>query len=337
MERIAMKLWQKLFGPPPVTLPGTNPPQLPNRRPWIEFEDLFVRIPSLDFFGEFAKSPSGDFVLCWCDADRESGIAGARTSGPGRYLLCNPRQQTIVLQGMLERPNDGSVADAGAFCLADWHFGDARVGTFHAFAPSGESLIRRRFHANLINGAIAANGRYAVCQTALNDDRDDGNLLTVFDLAKRTERYRLHPTTEWADAYAFDGEGALTVMIAGLGAFHYDPDGRFLDTQAYDLACLRCDQPQRVLAKAQQLIRDAVAEPALLQEVLQATARICTAFADTDPRRHAQVRKTQGAAFELLGDAANALAAYEAALQIDPKSGVKRKIDALRKNPGAPA
>jgi hypothetical protein len=334
-----MHLFELLFGrrkrPDVAAVPAAPSPR---SRPLIAFEHGMAQIDSLDFFGQYAKSPSGEYVLCWCDFDKASGRGGSRDSGLGTYMLYNALADAILLRGHLERPNDGSVADSGVFCLEDWHFTGDLSGTFCVFAPSGKKLIQRRFDANLFNCAISPDGRYAVCQTAENRKSEDGNRLTFFDVEHGAELYNLHPTTGWAKAYAFDeNTGALTVVIEGLGRFRYDTTGTFIDAANFDLACLRCGQFERVLTAAEEMLRRPSLDAQLVHSILASAKGLCATSSAVEGNRMAAAWKIQGRVHEFLGDDVNALAAFDAALKIDPNIGVKRKADALRKKMARPS
>ena len=85
----------------------------------IYFRDKFVEIPSLGFFGPFRKSHSGEWAICWSDSDAPNHRCGHQDSGHGRYVLYNVTQNKIALQGKLERPNSGCVADNGNFSIVN--------------------------------------------------------------------------------------------------------------------------------------------------------------------------------------------------------------------------
>lgn len=83
----------------------------------LRFLDNFIRISSLGFFGQFNKSPSGEWIVGWSDSDPEGCIGGHRESGHGRYILYNTVNKKLVLQGKLERPNSADVANNGSFSV----------------------------------------------------------------------------------------------------------------------------------------------------------------------------------------------------------------------------
>jgi len=68
----------------------------------ISFRDKFAEIPSLSFFGQFSKSHSNEWAICWSDSDEPNHRGGHRDSGHGSYVLYNVTQNKVVLQGKLQ-------------------------------------------------------------------------------------------------------------------------------------------------------------------------------------------------------------------------------------------
>lgn len=304
----------------------------------ISLRDRFAEIHSLKFFGEFSKSPSGEWVICWSDSDEDEHRGGHRNSGKGRYVLYNLPQHAVVLQGRLERPNSGSVADNGNFSIEDWHFGDGLSGTFYVFSAAGKQLTKRKFKANLYNSAISGSGRFAVCQTANSPGEDDGNRLTAFDVKGNAQLFSINPPTGWANSYQFDEAASrIGVVLDGIGTFYYDFQGQFLDAEKFDLARLNCDQYSVVLMAAEEILKSPELNDPLAQAALEAGKRACAIGANNDPSWKAAALKVQGLAHEFLRNDEEALAAFDEALKLNPKIGVKRKADALRKRLGRTA
>jgi tetratricopeptide (TPR) repeat protein len=69
----------------------------------------------------------------------------------------------------------------------------------------------------------------------------------------------------------------------------------------------------------------------LAEKVLTAILRARNLGADETPSWKAKALKLQGLVLEKLERGSEALVAYDEALSIDPKIGVKRRADALRK------
>ena len=298
----------------------------------ISFRDKFVEIPSLGFFGPFRKSHSGEWAICWSDSDNLNHRGGHRESGHGRYILYNVTQDIIALQGKLERPNSGSVADNGNFAIEDWHFGSELSGTFYVISSAGRELIKKKFEANLYNSSISDTGRYAVCQTANSPVGEDGNRLTAFDVEKTVELFSIHPPTGWADRYKFiEDIPKVGVVINKIGTFYYDILGKFIDSENFDAARLRCDRYDVVLLAAEEIVKAPELNDKLASAALEAAIRALSLGAEKNQNWKAVALKIQGLAHEFLRNNEAAIAAFDEALRINPKIGVKRKADSLRK------
>lgn len=148
------------------------------------------------FFGHYARSPNGEFLLLWRD---EWACGHSRTKGPF-YLF---KGSTELCKGRLQRPNDGQVADNGSFTFCDWLFTEKLAGAFYAFDCAGQILMKKKFRANLINASISRDGAYVACQTAFNPASRHSDLLTLFDLRSRAEVWHLKPPFR-PKTYEFD-------------------------------------------------------------------------------------------------------------------------------------
>jgi hypothetical protein len=162
-------------------------------------------------FCQSAKSANQGFTLIWRD-EWPSGKIRTR----GRYYLFEGQKE--LCKGQLQRPNDGHVADNGSFILVDWLFTEELMSVFYAFNRDGEKLIERKFRANLYNGAIAVDGDYAACQTAVNRNSRHSEILTLFDLVQRTEVWHIQPPF-WPDDYEFNVCGGELVIRSSRGTY----------------------------------------------------------------------------------------------------------------------
>lgn len=293
-----------------------------------ELGGRFLTIPSTGFFGPYAKSPNGRYVLAWRDGNAEGTVGGARQSGHGRFLLME--DGVILAQGRAERPNDGKVADNGVFIINDWRFNTGELsGTFLAYRADGSRILARPFAANLFNNGLSADGRVAVCQTC-NAPNPDGSRLTIFDLALGLETGSCVPESGWASAYEFPADSGLVRLVHDdTGGFAYALDGAFTDRSRWiDSALGRGD-----IYLVQRLLRDAgdTPSPELLAQLMRGLDQALVPV-ELDPSHRALALKLRGSCQEALGAKAAALASYDQALVHDPKVGVKRRAELLRKD-----
>jgi len=318
-----MGVLSKLFGG------GATTSKPRNAVPQIRFSGNFIDIPQRNFFGAYSRSPNGRFIIGWRDGNDEGTHGGARTSGMGRYILLEDGH--IAVEGRMERPNDGKVADNGIFILNDWHFYSQELSrTFYAFRPNGEEILHRRFNANLYNNGLAVDGRYAVCQTCNSRDAQDSSILTIFDLERARELARWRPESGWASGYEFSDNGAHIRLEYPRGPkLAYTLSGEFLGRKAWiDEALAHGDA--YMVARVLQEAGDG--PPAELVRRLIASLDVgLKAAPESDARIKAYTFKLKGECFDTLTDFAAALQCYEAALSLDPKVGAKRRADQIRK------
>lgn len=282
----------------------------------------FVDIPSRRFFGQSTRSPNGRYAIAW--ADRNPGD-GKRTRG--RYMLLDGEK--VVADGKMTHPNDGRVADTGVFILNDWGDQSELAGTFHAFRPDGKSILAREFKANLYNNGLSDDGKFAVCQTA-NAPSSDSSLLTVFDLIAGSELAAWQPESGWADSYEFlQGGGTILLCYRERGSFRYSVRGEFIDRDKW----LAAELDRGSLHIVARMVEDAkgslsaVSAENLLKAIATGQARLRT----DDSKSHAFALRLKGECLEAKGSPEDALKAYDEALALDPKVGVKRRAEQLRK------
>lgn len=283
-----------------------------------------VSVRELDFFGHCNRSPNGRYALLWRDGNGSTG--GARSSGLGRYYLLDGDR--VAVAGEMERPNDGKVADSGTFILNDWRFTSVLAGTFYAFRADGTEIIARPFAANLYNNGLAPDGRLAACQTA-NAPSPDGSRLTIFDLEYGIETGGCVPESGWGNSYEFPSGDRVRLVHRDLGAFDYALDGTFIDRDGWIDASLRKGVPHLI----QNMLREAGENPppTLLGRLLKATDIALYNPDYKDGRWQASILKTRGTCLDRLGRTQEALDTYDRALKLDPKIGLKKRAEALRK------
>jgi len=312
-----MGFWRSLFGGPykptveETAAAAPDGPSLLNN---------IVDIPERKFVGLSARSPNGRYTLAWSDG-------GPDQTRKGRWLLLEGRK--VIADGRMPRPNDGKVCDTGIFILNDWGSSSALSGTFKAFRPDGTVILTRKFSANLFNNGLSADGRFAVCQTCNAPSEDAGGLF-VFDLASGAEAHSWAPESGWANTYEFSADGQTVALgYAQMGAFRYTLAGEFIDRSLWLSASLRKGDlytVQRLLAEV-----DGKPSPELVRLLLPAIETGMKALHATQGKVKAFALKLRGQCYDALGDTAPALAAFTEALALDPKVGVKRRAEQLRK------
>jgi hypothetical protein len=277
-----------------------------------------VSLPQIDMMGRTAASPSGRYRLVWRDSATRCGeVVG------GRYVLLDGTD--LLVDGAMDRPNDGKVADDGTFILNDWGSREALEGRFVAFARDGRVLVERHFAANLVNNGLSQDGRLAVCQTANAPGSPDNSILTIFDLAGGTVRAAWRAESGWASGYAFPRDGVIRMLRGDRIPLDYALGGEFLDRMAW--------LKDEVSSGNLHVIRIALEEGMQESGLLPADLRrgVLATLASDDRRFDADAWRLIGEIEESAGEARAALAAYDKALAINAKVGVAKRATSLRK------
>lgn len=323
-------LLDRLFGTPKAEV-APEPMASPERLRVHEFSERLITIDAIDFVGQFARSPSGQFRLIWSDRNPEGTIGGYRTEGHGRWALLE--HDRLICEGRLERPQDGKVANDGTFILNDWMLGEGLKGQFVAFRRDGTAILARDIAANLMSNGLSNDGQFAICQTANAPGSADSCFYMLFDLTTAVEIARWEPETGWADGYEFDTVARqvfLTRRDAERVGYHFG--GTMIDRESW--------QARRVAAGDLIVIRLLLADASQVRNadfVARIIAGLYRAAQDNDVHVRARALRIRGELLEETGDGAAALVAYDEALALDPQVGVTRRADKLRKalSPGS--
>lgn len=304
----------------PTTPSPVTTPVLGTRVSIENTGSLIITVPELDMIGQCISSPNKRYTMVWQDR----GWNHDRSDPRGRYVLLD--DGVVVVDGRMDRPQHGKVANDGTFILNDWHLSSALSGTFYAFKPDGTLILRRDYTANLYNNGLSNDGALAVCQTANSPGSPDSSILTVFDLAAGASIASWRAEFGWADSYEFpDGGTRIRMLRRDRQALHYTLDGQFPDRQLW----LQDEVRHGNVYMIRQALGEGEAATGLSLDHLR--AGIKQALAGDDQRYVADTWRLLGEIEESVGDIAAAVKAYDKALTANPKIGISRKTAALRK------
>lgn len=298
------------------------------------FDHSVLTVGSLRFVGQGVRSPNKRWVV-GC-SDRLPGMNPRLNERDGSAVLVDYLEDSVLakLTG-LYRPMDAAVADDGTFMVNDANFGNQLSGEVQAFNVKGRKLFARKYKANVYNLGISKCGRYAVVQTA-NSDNQDGHLLELFDVQQGSPMFSRTPATGWADQYSFvvDDHGGLkhlTVVHKDIGRFSYSPEGEFLEARSYQKARLEKGAPEMRIHAAKEALKADPKNQELARELVDALDIALGDLASERTDYRATGLRVKGEALELMGRSSDALAAYEAAVKLNPRIGVAKRLAALKK------
>jgi hypothetical protein len=292
-------------------------------------DERFIDVPSRRFFGPSSSSPSGRYRIAW---NGGHGTETGKTRRSGQYLLLDG--QAVVAEGKMTRPMHGAVANNGTFILADAKQNADLSGALCAFDIHGKRIMLRNFKANIFNCGISGDGRLAACQTCNSPDENDSSILAIFDLTEGRELAAWIPESGWPADYTFPADGkTIGLGYRGLGTFYYSLTGDFPDRIGWQDACLAKGDYGTAIMMAEGLIKQAgrTMPQELSAKIIASIGRVAPQLVTADKQWQALALKAKGACLEAAGQPRDALSCYEKALALNPKIGVKRRAELLRK------
>jgi hypothetical protein len=276
-----------------------------------------------DFTGEYHQSPKGKFILAW-----------KSQSDNGKYILLE--RGKLKLQAKMKHPYNGMVSNSGVFILSDLT-SKGMYGVFHIINSDGESLIKQRCRANLGPTGISDDGRFAVCQALESASKPDSCKLFFFDIKNRNLLWKKVPETigtelNWAKSYRFDTKRKVLYLIHDKNrAYRYTFEGTFLDSKLYRHDCINSGNDIEFLESLNGLKAELSesTDPREYDSLIAPLEKGLKKFSDKDTR--SKIHRVLGEIFLLQGNDAGAIKHFETALKLNPRAGVKRTLEKLKK------
>ncbi|NLE01617.1 MAG: hypothetical protein GX640_17270 [Fibrobacter sp.] len=291
----------------------------------------FIRIPSLQFFGRYSVSSNKDWIIAWSDSDSATGTGGYRESGKGSYVLIHNSKPCII--GKLERPSLAKVADNGTFIINDIMFGDNLASVLIIFDNCGNEIIKHRFEAKMFSTGLSECGQYAACQLCFSESEDSGQM-ALFSLEQRNVLWKARPYPEWVESFDFRLNERLIVNCYSNGRkYKIHLDGSPLETEIYEEDTISNGDLFSAIELLQKRVSVAMEKgnDKVIYNNRSRFLELVPRAKNADKAYSAKIYRYIGEIDEYLKDFSKAIANYEMAINYDPKIGVKRKLQALKK------
>lgn len=307
----------------------------------LDPREVWLSIDALGFFGRWVRSPNGRWLLAHGQSHDARQETWSSDDPTGMVLLFDNGKEVVRLTG-LSRPETVAISDSGVFVVYEWGPSGQFLGPLcqlRAFSADGQRITRQKPGAAIDQPALSPDGRYLAFHT-LGAPREsprpeDGESLFLLDLSGPAFVWQQPVPVVWPRSIRFeDGGGVLVVEGEEDETYRYSLKGDLLsaaeaergrmkrllaDPRGYgllDLAHARLEEvrsgtrPTGEMPEIEGFIRSALAK-------------------DISPNSKAGAHRVLGEIAEERGDRAAALAEYRAALELNPKIGLKKKVKAL--------
>jgi hypothetical protein len=188
--------------------------------------------------------------------------------------------------------------------------------------------LSRTFTANLYNNGLSPDGALAVCQTC-NARSNDSSVLAIFDLQAETEISACQHPCDWAQSYEFASDKKSVALTYPTGErYIFGLDGSFWNRDVWTNNQLRKGNwfvGESVIDQAEGIL------PTNVRDLIVEGIGVELARPNNLPQNLARCHRVLGKLHDQAGDSLAALAQFDLALALDPKVGIKRRADQLRK------
>ena len=293
----------------------------------VYFEDGYIDIPEINFQSiSLIQSKNENYALAYND---EHFNENGRVKGDLAFI----NHDKLFLINDLERPNDGKLASNGKFIINDWMSGNELCGIFYAFNSQSEILIKRKFNSNLGNNGISETGQYAVLETYYSDSNDE-NKIFFFDLDNGKLLWERERDAGNINKFKFDDtENILSISYEKSGKYHYSFTGEFSDKDKFMKERVIYAYGYELFEIAKEKMDDLNYKNLNLSDYEEVLSILFKASnKDISNYTKARVYRIIGEIYYNYGKKDEALKNFEIALSNDPKVGVKRLYDNLKKN-----
>ncbi|WP_410508409.1 tetratricopeptide repeat protein [Methanosarcina hadiensis] len=232
--------------------------------------------------------------------------------------------------------DNGMVSNSGVFIISD-STSKGMYGVFNIINADGETLIRQRCRANIGSTGISEDGHFAVCQALESTSKSDSCKLFFFDIKNEKLLWKKTPETigselNWAKSYRFDTKKKILYLIHDKSRiYRYTFEGTFIDSNLYRLHCIDTGNDIEFLEAIKELKEELSSNPnpkeynAFIDPLNKRLKR----YSDKDTK--SKIHRTLGEILQLQGNDVEAIKHFETALKLNPRIGVKRTLEKLKK------
>lgn len=308
-------------------------------------DSIHIESESFSFSGRRLRSPNGRWVLALGSVlDWDAQELSSDDANETAFLLGDGKLACQITS--LRRPREAALCDAGNFAINDHGPADDFIGagaSLSVFSTKGECLSSLRLGAAIEMPALSPDGRILAFHTLAapsnSTNQEDGESLFVVEAISGAVRWRANLPVIWPLSIDIDGAESRVIVRGHSGeSYRYTFDGEFLDSDLLEAASLEADAASEsgyaLFDRACELLQGPAAE-ASRDARSECTSLLEKALGkEMSPNAMGLAHRLLGEIAEAEGDVDLALAAYEAAIASNPRVGVKRRLDALRKAEG---
>lgn len=272
------------------------------------------------FYGSDEYSPNQEYCVSFCD-----GYYNNDKWENGDIALV--KGETLLFKKKIKKPDECHVSDDGIVICCDLQNSNILSGCFLIYNATGKRIFSIKTTANIGASAISANSKIAIFETG-SSNTDDSNKIFVVDIEGKKIIQQFKNPSYFISAN-IDTDNKLIKFIDPKGfTFEIDFEGNQTNKDDYEKQIMSqgsvCDRLWLYGKKSNDVkYKDANYLALLINSLTDKSASYVYG-------KDCIYRKI-GEYYEASGDIINTIENWEKAIQINPKIGVKRKLEVLKK------
>jgi hypothetical protein len=271
-------------------------------------------------YGRESYSPNKEYCVSYCDGHYE----GNKWKNGDIALV---KDKTLLFKKKIQRPNDCFVSNNGIVICCDWQNSDALTGRLLIFDIKGEQLFAKKTTANLGMCAISDNSEIALFET-YNSDTNDSDSIFIIDVKQQNIIHRFTRPTSFNKAIIDTDKRHIKLIDYRGFIYEIDFEGNQTNNNDYEKQIMTNgsihDRLSLYSSKPDELKLNDARYLELLTESLTDKDVLYTFGQD-------KIQRMIGEFYEANDDSVKAIEHWEIALQLNPKIGLKRRLEAIRK------
>ncbi|WP_268223537.1 tetratricopeptide repeat protein [Sinomicrobium oceani] len=272
------------------------------------------------FYGSKQYSDNKEYCVVYCD-----GHSINDKWKNGKLALIKKRK--LLFEKSIQRPNDCYVSNNGFVICCDWLNAEELAGRFIIFDINGEIVFSKKTTANLGACGISNDSKIAIFETN-NSDTEDGDKIFIIDIEERKILNKFERPTSFNSAVIDTATKRIELIDHKKFIFEIDFEGNQTNTPEYEEQIMEkgtvYDKLWLYSTKTDHLKFNDEKYLDILELAL--TDKNASYSYGKD-----RIYRMIGEYYEAQGKVKQTIENWEKAIELNPKVGVKRKLNALKK------
>jgi hypothetical protein len=287
----------------------------------IKYNNSLENEALVGFYGIEQFSPNKKYSVVFTDGYFEND-----KWQKGQIAILHGKE--LLFKKIIERPHDCCISNNGITICCDWLNSDDLIGNFIVLDQSGKQIFSKKTSANLGSCGISNDGKISIFET-YSSDTEDANQIFVIDIEKGKIISKFNRPTSF-NKTKINTEKSLIGLIDNRN-FTYEVDffGKQTNKEEFDTLILKKGSIfDKFWFYSEKPNEEKFGDENYLDILHKATKDKDTKYSFGLDRIYRMI----GEYHEANNDIKKTIDFWEKAIEINPKVGVKRKLDKLKIN-----